>query len=116
MVLPLIAWGGIALASAVAGGSAIGFTSKPDEVNNTTFQNTYQNDYITNETTFDFNNSYFEDGSHIDLTNTNSAETTKSASQTSTQEGSKTSSNLSKYAVYAGLAVGAYYLYRRFKK
>jgi hypothetical protein len=23
---------------------------------------------------------------------------------------------LSKYAVYAGLAVGAYYLYRRFKK
>ena len=88
MVLPLIVWGAAAGVTALSGATYFGLKNQePDKVYNTTYQDTYQNDYITNSTEFDFSNSYFEDGSNIDLSNYANVETSKEASQTASQVG-----------------------------
>jgi hypothetical protein len=110
MVLPLIAWGGVALVSAIAGGSAIGLTSKPDE--QITNQNTYQYDYITKKTSFDFTNSVFEKDSIVNINDNQTTTTKKTATQTAenSQESASTTKDL---LLYAALGLGAYMLVTR---
>lgn len=115
MALPLIPIAIIAGSSFLGAGSYFGLVNKkPDEINNITKQNTYQYDYISNETIFDFGEANFETGSNVDLRNYTNVETSKNSNQEAKQTGKITDNTILYIAIATGI-IGTY-LYFRGKK
>lgn len=113
MVVPLVVWGVFAGASALGVGSYFGLKGQePDKITNITNQDSYQYDYITNETIFDLSNAYFEDGSRVDLSNYANVETSKSSSQKAEQSGA-TQDKTMLYLIIAAAAIGGYLYFKR---
>lgn len=112
MVFPLI-FGVVALASAIGTGTYYGLANQePDQI--ITNNKTYQNDYISNITTYDFSSSFFENGSNISLTNTNNTTTKKSAKTTSEQTAGE--SPIKNILIISGMIAGGIFIYGGVKK
>jgi hypothetical protein len=113
MVLPLIAWGVVAGASALGAGTYFGLKGqKPDEIN--TFKNSYQTDYITTNTDFDLSGSQIERGASISFSPNTTIETKKSAKQedaitTPTMNGF----DIKTILIVGGVALGGFYLLKK---
>lgn len=114
MAIPLIIPIAIIGAGALGGTGAYFGTRQAGEENTfITNQKSVQQDFISNITTFDFNNAVVENSS-IDFRNTVTQETgDKMAEQLSTQERKSVNpSNLSTYLLIGGAGVGAFMLWR----
>lgn len=112
MALPLIPLA--ILGAGALGGTGLFFGSRQAGEENTfiTNQKSVQQDFISNITTFDFNNAIIENSS-VDLTNSVTQETgDKMAEQLSTQERRSTDNTTSTFLIIGALGVGAFLLWR----
>lgn len=109
MVAPIVIWGGIALASAIAGGSAIGLTSKPDT--QTSYNTTNNTSNITKKSSL-----IVEGGSSVGRVDFGGDDFTPNFRTEQSSDFAKPQTNLlSNPLVLAGLGVGGFLLYRRLK-
>ncbi len=101
MALPLLIPVAIVGAGALAG---IGAFFSKDEIINNSYQTSIQKDYINIEKTFDFSNSYFENGSNFSLNSSDTVQTKKASKMEAELSGGQ--ENIINTLVITGLLIG----------